>query len=60
MAGIKSASTLNLDKIERHLSVILLFLVLRDICAGIAGAVVKKETYIMDIKDMVVGKVSTG
>lgn len=59
MTGIKLASTQNLDKIEHHLSIIL-FLVLRNSCPGITGTVVKNETYIMDIKDMVVGKVSTG
>lgn len=60
MAGIKSASTHNLDKIKYHLSIILLFLVLRNSCTGITGTAVKKETRIIDIKDTVAGKVRTG
>lgn len=47
LAGIKSASAQNLNN---QIS-ILLFLVLRNSCAGIAGAMVRKETHIMDIKD---------
>lgn len=43
-----------------HLSIISLFLVLRNSCTGITGIVVKKETYIIDMKDTVVEKVSTG
>lgn len=60
MVGIKLVSILNLDKIEYYFLVILLFFVFRDSCVGIVGVVVKKEIYIMDIKDMVVGKVSIG